>query len=435
MLQCPRCSNPLSVTECCAGCLRPVATGHITNPMGRDLLSMGVIQYPSTAILQNPPTNHEYQNTVKTSPEIGSQNPQNAQHQNSSGLPIEATTPGLGPTRAATFASASGSEPLLSSDYAMNHSLTSNDMMLPTNNSLFFQQAKQNELINLQIKMLQNQLQLQQAATAVIQQEIIKTQSHAVSPCQLMTASVAPQTPAILIAANHQPFFPNQLNGTINGTNSCSQTTFTPPPDIPLRRALPDFTEVWRISQEELEQCCWYYGSLTWQESSILLQDTAEGTFLVRDSQDRRFLYSLSVQRSKEGPTSVRIHFSNGKFSLDAEERIRDLMPTFNSVGELIEHYVSLGEKHLNSKEVLIDQKIEDQKIHTPIVLRQPRFKKPPTLAHFTRIAINRSMATKKMRAQAAATFQPLSTKSDNIKSLKLPPKLNEFLRNYPLRI
>ena len=110
-------------------------------------------------------------------------------------------------------------------------------------------------------------------------------------------------------------------------------------------------------------------------------------------------------------------------------------MPTFNSVGELIEHYVSLGEKHLNSKEVLIDQKIEDQKIHTPIVLRQPRFKKPPTLAHFTRIAINRSMATKKMRAQAAATFQPLSTKSDNIKSLKLPPKLNEFLRNYPLRI
>merc|ERR1719320_1222112 len=60
--------------------------------------------------------------------------------------------------------------------------------------------------------------------------------------------------------------------------------TYTPPPEVPLPRA--NFAEVLRNSQSELEHCCWYHGSLSWQESAMLLQNSEEGTFLVRDSQD-----------------------------------------------------------------------------------------------------------------------------------------------------
>jgi len=165
----------------------------------------------------------------------------------------------------------------------------------------------------------------------------------------------------------------------------------------------------------------------------MLLQNTAGGSFLVRDSQDPRFLYSLSVQRSKEGPTSVRIQFTNGKFSLDAEERIRDLMPPFDSVGELVEHYVSLGGKHSSPKEFFIDNNLEERRISSPIILRQPLFKSPPTLAHFSRLAINRSMATK--QNMQASSILKQAVEKDEMKTLKLPPKLLEFLKMYPLSI
>jgi len=165
----------------------------------------------------------------------------------------------------------------------------------------------------------------------------------------------------------------------------------------------------------------------------MLLQNTAEGTFLVRDSQDPRFLYSLSVQRPKEGPTSVRIQFNNGKFSLDAEDRIRDLMPRFDSVGELAQHYVSLGSKHSSPKEVFIDHNLEERRISSPIILRQPLYKSPPTLAHFSRLTINRSLATKQTK-QASSVLKE-KVEKEKMKTLKLPPKLQEFLKMYPLSI
>merc|ERR1719225_2366571 len=68
---------------------------------------------------------------------------------------------------------------------------------------------------------------------------------------------------------------------------------------------------------------------------------TESSTTSVRDSQDPRFTYTLSLARTKEGPTSVRIYFSRGKFSLDADDRIRHLMPRCSSVGTLISYYAA----------------------------------------------------------------------------------------------
>merc|ERR1712211_121114 len=92
-------------------------------------------------------------------------------------------------------------------------------------------------------------------------------------------------------------------------------------------------------------------------ESAHLLQDSPRGTFLVRDSfsKEGSYKYSLSVQRRSEGPTSVRIQFVNGEFRLDADDKIRNLMPRFPSVGELVRHYVRLSSRK-NRREVLIEQ-------------------------------------------------------------------------------
>jgi len=168
--------------------------------------------------------------------------------------------------------------------------------------------------------------------------------------------------------------------------------------------------EVLKRSQLELQQSCWYYGTINWQESSILLQNTRDGTFLVRDSQDPKYLYSLSLQRSKEGPTSVRISFCEGKFSLDADPAIRGLMPKFESIGSLISHY---------SQERSLSRAAN-------VVVRRPLYRQPPSLAHSARLSINRTLS------------QPSTShcrRSDQLRELQLPPKLVEYLGSYTLSI
>merc|ERR1711936_645486 len=90
--------------------------------------------------------------------------------------------------------------------------------------------------------------------------------------------------------------------------------------------------------------CC-YHGPISWQESVDLLKHCSEGTFLVRDSQNPRFMYSLSFQRGERegGPTSIRICLERGRWSLDCEVFLGGLMPSFVSIDELLQYYVNLG--------------------------------------------------------------------------------------------
>ena len=154
---------------------------------------------------------------------------------------------------------------------------------------------------------------------------------------------------------------------------------------------------------------------------------TAPGTFLVRDSRDSRFIYSLSVQRAGlAGPTSVRIQFEGGRFSLDAEERIRSRMPQFPSVAALVQHYVAAG-RRTEEREQLVDAEQEQAALQhspAPILLRHPLYSGPPSLAHSARLAVNRAL-----QPTANADMEKELT------SLKLPPKLLEFLKSYQLSI
>lgn len=85
-------------------------------------------------------------------------------------------------------------------------------------------------------------------------------------------------------------------------------------PENELQR-LADTVRVLRLSG-------WYYEVVSYQMSHELLKDSKVGTFLVRDSLDPRFLFSLSVQTEK-GPTSVRLFYANGYFRLDAQPHLQ----------------------------------------------------------------------------------------------------------------
>jgi hypothetical protein len=188
--------------------------------------------------------------------------------------------------------------------------------------------------------------------------------------------------------------------------------------------------EILKTNQSKLEQCHWYHPLLGCGESSRLLEHSAPGTFLVRDSSDPRFRFSLSVQRKgqEEGPTSVRIHFQDGKFRLDAEDSIRALMPEFSSVPDLVDHY-SEGEdaaatalrverEHHRQRPVWVDNV---GKLSSPISLGQPLYKSAPSLKHFSRLGVNRMLQDAGAPAGSSA-------------ELGLPRQLAQYLDQYPHR-
>ena len=196
-------------------------------------------------------------------------------------------------------------------------------------------------------------------------------------------------------------------------------------------------------SRQEMSQCGWYYGKLSWQQSQallqvsqckfsskrkrtqIFLQFSEDGTFLVRDSQDPRFTYTLSLQRAKEGATSVRISFSHGKFSLDADERIRHLMPRFSSVGSLVSHYVSLDQEPHKAEATPWSSERPPWRLS----VRRPLLRAPPSLSHCARLAINKNI--RNSRASGANSF---STQYF-CDTRQLPMKLLEYLEKYTLCI
>lgn len=151
----------------------------------------------------------------------------------------------------------------------------------------------------------------------------------------------------------------------------------------------------------------WYIEGITWNDAAQLLSGCSPGAFLVRDSSDPRFLYSLSVQTPR-GPTSVRIHYYAGCFRLDAEPHLTPLMPRFATVNALVAHYV----RDANPTQVWVDS---DGRTYSAIQLVKPVYKnnKPPPLKHLARVAFNRARITQK-------------------NSCQLPPAITRYLAAYP---
>lgn len=91
----------------------------------------------------------------------------------------------------------------------------------------------------------------------------------------------------------------------------------------------------WSLTREllKLSNIGWYWGPLSRVEAEEKLYNQFDGTFLVRDSSDDRYLLSLSF-RSNDRTLHTRIEHLNGKFSFYAQPGCEG----FSSIVELIEH-------------------------------------------------------------------------------------------------
>lgn len=204
---------------------------------------------------------------------------------------------------------------------------------------------------------------------------------------------------------------PNQAEGWI-----CSMTcqSFEAPESIESDRraesnsgALESDESHIAFAMKELKNTGWYWGSLTANEAKEILQDATEGSFLVRNSSQRDYLFTISAVTSA-GPTNLRIEYKHGKFKLDSVVLVKPKLKQFDSVVHLVEHYFLLSKI---SKTTVNSQPSASSNGTVQLLLTKPVYTATPSLKHLSRIAINR------------ATRQ--------IQALPLPNRLKSYLLDY----
>lgn len=156
----------------------------------------------------------------------------------------------------------------------------------------------------------------------------------------------------------------------------------------------------------------WYWGSLTANEAKEILQDASEGTFLVRDSSQRDYLFTISAMTSA-GPTNLRIEYKHGKFKLDSVVLVKPKLKQFDSVVHLVEHYVQLSRN--SDTTTLNSQPPTPPNGTVQLLLTKPVYTATPSLQHLSRIAINKT--------------------TQQIQDLPLPNRLKDYLLDYTYNV
>uniref|UniRef100_A0A6A7G9N0 Suppressor of cytokine signaling 2-like n=1 Tax=Hirondellea gigas TaxID=1518452 RepID=A0A6A7G9N0_9CRUS len=160
---------------------------------------------------------------------------------------------------------------------------------------------------------------------------------------------------------------------------------------------LTEFNENNWLSERGVARCGWYYGKLSWREAEVKLQDSQVGSFLLRDSSDPRYCYSLSVQTSC-GPTSVRIQRDPNGVSLDSDPGSQTV--SFQTVHHLVQHYILLSQNqerdsnpYTRSGTVVREHVWLDASgsVVASISLTKPYKENPATLKHLARLKINQN--------------------------------------------
>ncbi|XP_050346377.1 suppressor of cytokine signaling 2-like isoform X1 [Nymphalis io] len=218
--------------------------------------------------------------------------------------------------------------------------------------------------------------------------------------------SVTPVTPPFTLQPTYLPHSP---------LYTTPSSPLIPTPYNDELRRLADTLRALRLSG-------WYYGNLDWQGARNLLKDASVGAFVIRDSGDRNFIFSLSVQ-TERGPTSVRLHYEQGFFRLDCDRPLARYMPRFRCVVELVQHYTRVGERG-PAGTVWVDR---EGCPHSPVLLKVPLKKSPPTLLHAARLALHKTLDS-----------NPLTPKlwcAPKHRLLPLPSTLIDYLGEYPYSI
>lgn len=173
----------------------------------------------------------------------------------------------------------------------------------------------------------------------------------------------------------------------------------------------------------QLEQSTFYVGEMTSNDAKECLRKYPVGTFLVRNSAHPRYLYSLSV-KTRRGVTSIRLAYDLNGFSLDADPDQAPMMRAFDTVVELVAHYVAEGRRvtALGAGTSCVFMERSGRR-DLPVLLSAPYLGgcggKTATfgvssLCHLSRIAINSSLAGR------------------SADRLVISPSLKIYLKDYP---
>ncbi|XP_034381891.1 suppressor of cytokine signaling 2 [Cyclopterus lumpus] len=166
-------------------------------------------------------------------------------------------------------------------------------------------------------------------------------------------------------------------------------------------------------AMKDLRNTGWYWGGLTATEAKEILQDTSEGTFLVRDSSQTDFLFTISAMTSA-GPTNLRIEYKHGKFKLDSVVLVKPKLKQFDSVVHLVEHYVHLSR---TGDQTPLDPRPSAAPSNgvVQLLLTRPVYTATPPLQHLCRIAINQ--------------------RTRRVQDLPLPIRLKDYLTDYSYNV
>jgi len=195
-----------------------------------------------------------------------------------------------------------------------------------------------------------------------------------------------------------------------------------------------------------------YAGRMSVDEAARRLARWPVGSFLLRDSSDSRYLFSVSVQTCR-GTTSVRMAYRSGLFRLDCHPDQEHLMPTFDCALRLLRHYVGLcrrvaptGSGSGSSSPPAVPSAAVSGTMSstgghgyvllettgrrdTPVLLRTPYRERPSTLTHLCRVRVNRAVV-----GSGRQTTSGVAAPSA-VDRLQLLPSLKSYLKDYPYDI
>lgn len=151
----------------------------------------------------------------------------------------------------------------------------------------------------------------------------------------------------------------------------------------------------------KLQESGFYWGAVGGREACSLLRSEPPGTFLIRDSSDHHYFFTLSVQTVR-GTKNLRIHSEMGGFFLQPDPQNTQEPPQFDCVLKLIAHYMGKGPDGGRTGEGASGSNSGDAKmkgcnvylIHTsgekiPLELRRPLLTSLSTLQHMCRRTLN----------------------------------------------
>uniref|UniRef100_H3C0S2 Suppressor of cytokine signaling 7 n=1 Tax=Tetraodon nigroviridis TaxID=99883 RepID=H3C0S2_TETNG len=181
-----------------------------------------------------------------------------------------------------------------------------------------------------------------------------------------------------------------------------------PPPMLcALRRSeASNFT----ASLRELEKCGWYWGPMNWEDAEMKLKGKPDGSFLVRDSSDPRYILSLSFRsQGVTHHTRMEHYRAPGTFSLWCHPKFEDRC---HSVVEFIERAIMHSK---NGKFLYFLRSRVPGLPPTPVQLLYPvsRFSNVKSLQHLCRFCIRQIV------------------RIDHIQELPLPRPLISYLSKF----